>query len=309
MAHEIDPKPDPDPHFGHHDPDAEVLVAHTTHPRTYQENKFVYPVLSRRSHGISVGINLNPDKICNFDCIYCQVDRRSVAVTKFVETGRLISELEHTLDLVESGHLYGQAPFDAIPAPLRRLNDIAFSGDGEPTTYKNFDEIAEDVAAVKRRRGLDTVKMVLITNATMFHREHVQRALATFDRSNGEIWAKLDAGTEPYYKRIDRTAIPFDRVLRNLREAALLRPLVIQSLFMRVDGIGPSDDEIAAFCDRLNEVVASGGSLDRVQVYTVARPPTESFVGPLSNAEVDVIADRVRSAVNVPVEAYYGASS
>lgn len=302
------PDPGHDPAFGKHTPDAEILAAHTDHPRTYRENKFVYPVLSRRSHGISVGINLNPDKVCNFDCIYCQVDRRTVAVTRFVETGRLISELDHTLDLVTSGALYDDSPFVAVPAPLRRLNDIAFSGDGEPTTYKNFDEIAEDVAAIKRRRGLDTVKMVLITNASMFHRDHVQRALATFDRNNGEIWAKLDAGTEPYYKRIDRTTIPFDRILRNLSDAAKLRPLVIQSLFMKVDGVGPSDDEIAAFCERLNDVIGAGGSLDRVQVYTVARAPAEAFVSALSPTEVDDIADRVRQTVGIPVEAYHGAS-
>ena len=53
------------------------LPQFAAHPRTYHENKFVYPVLSRRSGGISIGVNLNPDKICNFDCIYCQVDRRS----------------------------------------------------------------------------------------------------------------------------------------------------------------------------------------------------------------------------------------
>ena len=50
--------------------------------------------------------------------------------------------------------------------------------------------------------------MVLITNASMFHREHVQRGLAILDENNGEIWAKLEAGTEEYYKLVDRTTIP-----------------------------------------------------------------------------------------------------
>jgi wyosine [tRNA(Phe)-imidazoG37] synthetase (radical SAM superfamily) len=282
------------------------LAAHNDHPRTYHENKFVYPVLSRRSRGISVGINLNPDKICNFDCIYCQVDRRSAAVTMFVETGRLLGELEHTLDLVESGELYAEEPFRSVPEPLRRLNDIAFSGDGEPTTFKNFDAIVADVAAIKARRGLDTVKLVLITNASMFHRPHVKRALATLDANQGEIWAKLDAGTEAYYKQIDRTPIPFHRILTNINEAAGLRPLVIQSLFMRVDGVGPSAEEIAAFCGRLVAVRESGGGIDRVQVYTIARRPAESYVAPLEPAEVDAIAEAVRAGVGVPVEAYGG---
>ena len=217
----------------------DVLALHTDHARLFHENKFVYPVLSRRSRGISVGINLNPDKICNFDCIYCQVDRRSAALTEFVETDRLLAELERTLDLIASGALYRDDRFSATPEPLRRLNDLAFSGDGEPSTFRNIHRIVAEVAALKVRRGLDAVKMVMITNASMFHRPNVQEALAILDRNQGEIWAKLDAGTEAYYRLVDRTTIPFRRILTNLRDAARVRPLVIQSLFLRVDGVGP----------------------------------------------------------------------
>ena len=64
---------------------------HAQHARTYQQNRFVYPVLSRRSGGLSLGINLNPDKVCNFDCIYCQVDRVEQSETRFVETDRLLA--------------------------------------------------------------------------------------------------------------------------------------------------------------------------------------------------------------------------
>ena len=286
-----------------------VLAPHTAHPRLFQANRFIYPVLSRRSRGLSVGVNLNPDKVCNFDCIYCQVDRRSAAETTFVDVDGLLAELESTLDLVASGRLYDDDRFRDVPAPLRRLNDIAFSGDGEPTTYRNIDAIVEQVAALKRRRGLDAVKLVMITNASMFHRPHVQTALATLDAHNGEVWAKLDAGTETYYRRIERTTIPFRRILENLRDAARVRPLVIQSLFMRVSGFGPDDAEIAAFCDRLIEIIAAGGAIGRVQVYTVARRPAELNVAPLDHAEVDRIAALVRDRVGVPVEADYGPSS
>jgi hypothetical protein len=127
-----------------------TLPLHTDHARLFDHNRFVYPVLSRRSAGISIGVNLNPDKICNFDCIYCQVDRRSQSETSFVETEALIDELRYTLDLVASGRIYEMPKFHTVPAHLRRLNDIAFSGDGEPTTYKNFDEIISACAEVKR---------------------------------------------------------------------------------------------------------------------------------------------------------------
>src|SRR3954465_11082378 len=127
-----------------------TLPLHTDHTRLFEHNRFVYPVLSRRSAGISIGVNLNPDKVCNFDCIYCQVDRRSQSETRFVETAALIEELRTTLDLVTSGRIYETEKFASVPLHLRRLNDIAFSGDGEPTTYKNFDELMQLCAEVKR---------------------------------------------------------------------------------------------------------------------------------------------------------------
>ena len=278
---------------------------HTLHSRHYRDFRYVYPVLSRRSHGISLGVNLNPDKICNFDCIYCQVDRRSEAETDFVDLPVVLDELRTLLEWAASNRLYEFEPFDRVPEMLRRLNDIAFSGDGEPTTYRNFDDIIRQVANLKHSLNFAEVKLVLITNASMFHRPVVQTGLSLLDQNNGEIWAKLDAGTEPYYQLIERTKIPFRQILDNLLSAARVRPLVIQSLFMRVNGEPPSSDELSAYCVRLNEMLAGGGKISLVQVYTVSRPPAESFVNSLSNAEVDAIVSLVQSRTGLPAEAFY----
>jgi len=285
-----------------------TLALHSDHARLFERNRFVYPVLSRRSGGISVGVNLNPDKVCNFDCIYCQVDRTRQSETRFVETDALIAELRATLDLVASRAIYETEKFRDVPPQLRRLNDVAFSGDGEPTTYKNFDELMQQCAEVKREAGLDGVKMVLITNASMFHRPHVQRGLEILDRNNGEIWAKLEAGTDEYYHLIERTPIPFRQILDNITAAARLRPLVIQALFMRVGGEPPSPAELEAFCDRLNEITAAGGKLKLVQIYTVARRPAESFVAPLAEAEVDAIVTLVKGRTGLNSIGYYGSA-
>lgn len=283
-----------------------ALPLHTRHERRFEQNRFVYPVLSRRSEGISIGVNLNPDKVCNFDCIYCQVDRTSQSETRFVETAQLLEELGSVLDLCASGEIFETDKFKDTPSDLRRLNDIAFSGDGEPTTFRNFDEIIAACADLKRERGLGDVKLVLITNASMFHRPHVQRGLAILDENHGEIWAKLEAGTEEYFKLIDRTPIPFRQILDNITAAAKVRPLVIQALFMRVAGEPPGRDELIAFCDRLSEITTAGGKLKLVQVYTVARKPTEHYVTPLSDAEVDAIVDLVRGRTGLTAKAYYG---
>lgn len=292
---------------GSHTPAPLDLITH--HERSFELNRFVYPVVSRRSGGISLGVNLNPDKVCNFDCIYCQVNRVTAAETKFVELPQLLAELDATLELVTSGRLFAHPKFSATPPTWRRLNDIAFSGDGEPTTYRNFDAIIAACAEIKRRRRLDGVKMVLITNATMFHRPAVQRGLAILDDNQGEIWAKLETGTEEYYRQVERTSIPFRQVLDNIQLVAQQRPIVIQSLFMKIAGDEPSAQELDEYCQRLNEMIAAGGQIKLVQVYTVARQPAESFVTPLSNARVDAIVALVQERTGLSAQAFYGVES
>lgn len=278
----------------------------THHERSFEQFRFVYPVLSRRSGGLSIGVNLNPDKVCNFDCIYCQVDRTRQSETTFVEMPALLAELEAMLESAASGRIFSSKKFAATPESLRRLNDIAFSGDGEPTTYRNFDEIIAACAELKQRHSLADVKMVLITNASMFNRPHVQRGLEILDRNNGEIWAKLEAGTEEYYKLVERTPIPFRQILDNITAAARIRPLVIQALFMRIAGEPPTAAEQTAFCDRLNEIKTAGGQIKLVQIYTVARRPAESFVAPLTNAEVDALVELVLRRTGLHTAAFYG---
>lgn len=282
---------------------------HTLHQRNFESNRFVYPVLSRRSQGMSIGVNLNPDKICNFDCIYCQVDRTTQSETRFVELDQLLTELDEMLGLISSGKIYETEQFKSVPAELRRLNDIAFSGDGEPTTYKNFDEILQLCAELKSKHELNETKMVLITNASMFHRDVVIRGLEILDNNQGEIWAKLEAGTEDYFKIVDRTPIPFQRILDNITAASKVRPLVIQSLFMRINNEPPSPEELKQYCQRLNEIQTAGGQIKLVQIYTIARRPTESYVHMLEDHEVDGIVELVRSSTNLETVAYYGSSA
>jgi len=284
------------------------LSVHRDHRRAFEQNLYVYPVVSRRSKGVSIGINLNPDKVCNFDCVYCQVDRATPPAVRDVDVARLMDELEGMLDLVQTGELFEVDRFQQTPKVLRRLNDIAFSGDGEPTTAREFPEVLARAAELKRQRGLEQAKLVLITNATRFHHPPVRDALAILDANQGEIWAKLEAGTEEYYRQVDRTTIPFQRVLDNVREAAQSRPIVIQSLFLKMHGEPPSPAELDAFCDRLNEITAANGKIKLVQVYTVARKPAEGWVASLSDTEVDGIVRRVKERTGLAAEAFYGSS-
>jgi wyosine [tRNA(Phe)-imidazoG37] synthetase (radical SAM superfamily) len=282
-------------------------LSERSHPREFRTHKFVYAVLSRRSHGISIGINLNPDKVCNFDCIYCQVDRTKAPQEHFVGLDQLVSELRTILDgLQPNGWLWNEPEFASIPESKRVVQDMAFSGDGEPTTYKNFDEIVQRCAEVKRELGYGHAKMVLISNATGFERPAVQRGLALMDQNNGEVWGKLDAGTPAYFRLIDNTDFPFETILKNLLACAKVRPLVIQSCFMQVNGVGPSEAEISAYIQRLTTLIKEGGHIARVQIYTVARNPARSFVSSLQDADVDTIARRVSKETGLSAEAFYG---
>lgn len=287
------------------DASAHKLPLFTLHSRSWQANRYVYPVISRRSKGLSIGVNLNPDKVCNFDCVYCCVDRTVPATIVEVDLDVLRDELRHMLQLVATGEIWKQPPFDQTPACLKRLNDVAFSGDGEPTSFKGFREACELAATSLAAWGLAIAKTVVITNATLFHRPAVQRALAFLDDHNGEIWAKLDAGTEDYYRLVERTSIPLQRVLDNIAFAGAVRPIVIQSLFMRINGEPPSELEIDAYVSRMRELIDRGCRIKLVQVYTVARTTAEAYVTPLDDAQVDAIASRVR-ALGLDAEAYYG---
>lgn len=276
------------------------------HGRSFENNRYVYPVVSRRAGGISVGVNLNRDQSCNFNCIYCQVDRSEPEPKESVDVGRLADELDRTIELVTSGRLYEDPKFRQTPQPLRRLNDVALSGDGEPTSVPDFRPAVDTCAEVLRRRQLGDVKLVLLTNASMFHREEVRRALEVLDANRGEIWAKLDAGTEAYYRRVARTTVPFQQILDNLTAAASVRPIVIQSLWMRIFEEAPSPAELEAYCGRLGEITAAGGRIKLVQIHTVARTPAESWVSALGQAELEAAADLVRRRTGLPVETFTG---
>ncbi len=282
------------------------------HRRQWRRFRYVYPVISRRSKGLSIGVNLNPDKSCNFGCVYCQINRRIRRDLDHADIDVLAEELSSVMREATSGRLWKEPRFAETPAKLRRINDIAFSGDGEPTCLPDFDRAVLTAADVKDANEAADVKIVVITNATMLDSPQVRRALPVLDSHNGEIWTKLDAGTEEFFRRINRPAgdVTLRRIIENITLVAAGRPVVIQSLFFRLDGASPPEREVAAYCRRLREIIAAGGQIKLVQAHTVARPPAEPNVSALSNDDLDAIADKIRSAVpGVPVETYYGGNA
>lgn len=210
------------------------------------------------------------------------------------------------LAVARDGSLFDDPSFADVPGELRRINDIAFSGDGDPTTCPKFGACVRIVAELKKEAQLAETKIVLITNACHLTKPDIAAALAVMDKNNGEIWAKLDAGTEECYQRVNRPNRSLQHVIDSIIATARIRPLVIQTLFMQLDGAGPDPQELGAYVERLGEITRSGGQIDRVQIYTVARRPAEDFVTPLGDGEVDRIADFVRQRTGLHVEEFHG---
>ncbi|MBI3875229.1 MAG: radical SAM protein [Verrucomicrobia bacterium] len=272
------------------------------HSRQFSDFTFVYPVISRRSGGLSIGINLNPDKVCNFDCVYCEVDRRIPGKVSNVDLAQMRDELKAMIHFARDGGLGREPKFNELPPFLtRNIKDIAFSGDGEPTMIANFAECVQTVADVKRDEGLDKTKIVLISDAAGLDKADVRRGLEIMDTNNGEIWGKLDAGTEAYYKLVNRSNIRFDRILKNLLETARTRPIVIQSLFLKVHGAVMPAAELDAYCDRLNAITRDGGKIKEVHAYTIARPTPEAFATKLTVEELGALAEVVRQKTGLTV--------
>mgnify|MGYP002633571280 CR=1 FL=1 len=245
-----------------------MRLTHENHDRDLAGLTYIYPVVSRRAQGVSVGINLNPNNACNFRCAYCQVPELVLGKAPEIDVERLIRELESLLDWVLEGDFMEKV----VPEGSRRLNDLAFSGNGEPTSAAEFDIIVQRVGEVMQRRGLlHKIKLVLITNGSLIHQAHVQRGLAHFNELGGEVWFKLDSATEAGQARINDFHAGLARVTENLTLCAGLAPTWIQSCALAMDGEAPSRDERDALLGFLKARLAEGIQLQGVLLYGLAR--------------------------------------
>jgi hypothetical protein len=119
----------------------------------------------------------------------------------------------------------------------------------------------------------------------------------------GEVWAKLDAGTEAWYQRVNVSRVSLDRIEANLIALGKDHPFKIQSFFCSAGGQGWDEAEITAWLSRLGRVRDSGARILEVQLYTLARRPAESFIHPVTGEFLQGIRDRVES-MGIPARVY-----
>jgi len=239
------------------------------HSRDNAGMTYIYPVVSRRAGGVSVGVNLNPNNACNWRCIYCQVPELKRGAAPVIDLDRLAAELRTFLQEI----LHGSFMQTQVPAEARRINDIALSGNGEPTSAREFERVIDLIGQVTRDFDLPReLKLVLITNGSLIDRHNVQAGLRRMAELNGEVWFKLDSVTRAGRQRINNTRMSLQRMRDNLRLAASLCPTWLQTCVFQVDGMPPVEAETGAYLEFVAELLRENVPLQGVLLYGLARP-------------------------------------
>lgn len=271
-------------------------------PRDFLDNRFVYAVVSARARGLSVGVNMSPDKNCNFNCVYCEVHRNGDA-PQTLDVDLMAAELKKTLAFVRGGRLRERPWYRALPDELLQLRHVALSGDGEPTLSPKFAEALQAVVHVRALCGYPFFKLVLLTNGTGLDLPHVQEGLKYFTKSD-EIWIKLDGGTHAYLNKVNRSEVPIEKVTSNILMLGRQRPVVIQSLFPSISGEEPPLEEIEQYSKRLVELKQAGADISLVQIYSATRPSAHSECGHLPLKTLSRIAHLVRQTTGLKAEVF-----
>jgi wyosine [tRNA(Phe)-imidazoG37] synthetase (radical SAM superfamily) len=273
------------------------------YPRNFLGNRFVYVVVSPRARGLSIGVNLNPDKYCNFDCVYCEVNRSVPAQDKQLDVDAMAAELIETLKFAQEGRLRDTDLYHNVPDELLKLRHVALSGDGEPTLSPQFAEAVHAVVHVRARGQFPFFKIVLITNASGLDLPQVQAGLKFFT-SQDEVWAKLEVGTQSYLNIVNKSQVPLEKILANILQQARQRPIIVQSLFPLLHGEPPPDAEIEQYALRLKELKEAGAQITLVQIYSATRPTPHSECGHLPLRILSRIAQTVRQVAGLQTEVF-----
>jgi len=267
------------------------VLSISDHSRDSAGMTYVYPVVSRRARGVSIGINLNPNNACNWRCVYCQVPGLVRGKAAAIDLLLLEAELRQMLDDV----LRGDFMATRVPAAARRLADVAFSGNGEPTSAAEFAAAVELVQRVLEDHGLlDRVKLRLITNGSLLGRQQVQDGIALLGRHRGEVWFKVDAGDAAGTARINSVRQRPDLVVKRLRACAGLCSTWVQTCCFALDGEAPTDPALQAW---LQLLAAARDVIAGVHLYGLARPSRQAEAPRLSAlppAWLQALARRVR---------------
>lgn len=259
------------------------MLSTDDHRRDRAGLRYVYPVISRRAGGVSVGINLNPNNACNWACVYCQVENLTRGGPPPIDLDLLGDELKGFLEAA----CHGDFMVREVPLAARRLMDVAFSGNGEPTSAAEFSEAVQRVGTVLDTFGLKGVLPVrLITNGSLMHRPDVQAGILRLAALGGEVWFKIDRAVPDEVAEINGVPWVPEKVAKNLMLCAQLVPTWVQSCWFAMDGAPPDAASLDAYCDFLRPFA---GKLAGIHLYGLARPSLQPAAPRLSALDADAL--------------------
>lgn len=259
---------------------------------------YVYPVVSRRAGGVSVGVNLNPNNACNWRCIYCQVPGLKRGGPPMIDLNRLAEELRNLLDWLYVGDYLERH----VPPEARRVVDIAFSGNGEPTSATEFPQAVDMVRCVLDEFALPVLPQLrLITNGSLLDRASVRRGIALLGQCGGETWFKVDAVGATAMRRINGVGYPPETVLRRLETCGRLCPTWVQTCAFALDGQAPGEAAQRAYVELIGR---AAGYLSGVHLYGLARPslqPEAPRLAALPGGWLEDFARRINNETGLTV--------
>ncbi|MDQ6982034.1 MAG: radical SAM protein [Mariprofundus sp.] len=262
------------------------------HDRDTVGMTYVYPVVSRRAGGVSVGINLNTNNACNWHCAYCQVPNLIRGVAPEVDLKLLRTELITMLDDIVHGSFMSQC----IPKTCRKLCDVAISGNGEPTSSAAFDQVVTLLVDVMQQFGL-SIPLRLITNGSYVHKPHVQKGLVYMAKHHGEVWIKLDSVTDAGIQRINGIKLDAERLCQQIVAAAEICPTWLQTCMAAWDGQPPTEHELTAYIGFLEKLKRDEVPVQGILLYGLARPSLQQeaiHLSALDEVWMQITAERIR---------------
>jgi hypothetical protein len=266
----------------------------TNHSSDIVGLRYIYPVLSRRAGGLSIGVNFNTNNACNWRCIYCQVPDLKMGAAPEMDFTLLENELRFFLDDVRQGDFYDHFQ---VEHDKRIIKDIAIAGNGEPTSLKTFARAVELIGQIATEAGVfPPSNYILITNGSLMHRANVQEGLNILKTYGGEVWYKLDSATEAGKKLFNNSGQSRRASIDNLIISAKLCPTKLQVCLFNYDEQGLSATEKRALLNLLKEIKEKV-NLQKLMLYTLARPSLQPEASRLKKLSVEILnnfADEIR---------------
>ena len=280
----------------------QVILKFTQHDRDSAGRVYVYPVLSRRAGGISLGVNLNINNACNWACIYCQVEGLTRGGPNPVDLNRLAEEFRSLLAEILAGDVFtADAPLDQ-----RKLVDVAFSGNGEPTSAKEFPQAVALIYQILDELVPDhSLPVRLITNGSLMHRRSAREGVAMIGQRQGEVWFKLDRCLVDSARLVNGVPFDGDKVSRRLLMCAKLAPTWIQTCWLAIDGQAPGEDDQQTYLSLLKRMQQLGADFKGVLLYGMARAsasPKAARLSRLPSAVLERFAVRIQKETGLSVQ-------